>query len=94
MADKLFEQALRDILKNSAHERQGISTDPVVAGEWINRRMSDIYPFVRLFGQRQSQTVLMDAAMSMLLDEFKKAVIDEYIASGTADALDEVLRRK
>lgn len=95
--DDRMERVLKDLLRQTAGQKPRIPANPVEAAKYVNSTLSEMVPLVSLFAgnDRAKFIAYTDAIMALVLDDFKKAVVEETIAGQKlmADALGDVLRK-
>jgi len=94
-ADNIL-KALQAILSEKQGEEAHITTtDPVEAAKRLNATMGELMPVIMVLSgdDRKALSAYMDGMVAIMLDDFKKAVVEEIIKSGAQDQLNEILGR-
>ena len=92
-----LQKALRQVLAEKQGEAAHIpTTDPVEAARRLNGTMGELIPMIVMVSgnDRKLLASFMDAMVAMMLDDFKKAVVEEVLKSPAQAQLDEILGRK
>lgn len=87
---------LQEILAENQAKEALITADPTAAAKEIIGVMSLMAPMMIVFSGNDNDALkaYMNSVLALMLDDFKKAVVEETIKSGAQDQLDEILGRK
>lgn len=90
-------RALKEVLAEKQGEAAHIhTTDPQEVATRLNSAMGGLMPLIMAVSGNDRKLIgtYMDAMVAIMLDDFKKAVVEEVIKSGAQDQLNEILGRR
>lgn len=97
----LTPEGLRKALKEVLAEKQGEAhhiqtTDPAQVAHRLNAVMNEMVPVIMIVSGNDRKLIasFMDSIVAIMLDDFKKAVVEEVLKSPAQAQLDEILGRK